>query len=173
VRSHWLFLSLALVLLSSGCSLTMNLTGFTGEEDVATGSIQPAQKSPFPIPLDDEDMRRLNSALSLAVDPQGAGLPVNWDNPATRRRGTFSPIGELALVGSTICRPFRAVLVDGADPRLAKESRHEGQACRTGPGEWAIRDVKAIAQPGQGIAPLPAAQGLPHAASSMLPAKSR
>jgi surface antigen len=151
----------------------MNLTGFSGEEEVTTGSIQSGPKSPFPLALDGEDMRRLNSALSLAVDPQGAGLPVNWDNPATRRRGTFSPIGELTLVDSTICRPFRALLVDSSDQRAPKETRHEGRACRTGPGEWAIRDVKPVALSGQLVPTDRSDQALPKAASSMLPTKSR
>jgi surface antigen len=134
-RAQFAFLSLAIALLASGCSLTMNLTGFSGEEET-TASLAP-QASVFPVPLDDEDWRRVNAALALAVDPQGAGLPVNWDNPSSKKRGSFEQSGTLAIVGHTLCRPFKAKLVDGL-----KESLHVGQACRTGPGEWAMRDVK-------------------------------
>lgn len=134
-RAQFAFLSLAIALMASGCSLTMNLTGFSGEEET-TASVTP-QASVFPVPLDDEDWRRVNAALALAVDPQGAGLPVNWDNPSSKKRGSFEQSGTIAIVGHTLCRPFKAKLVDGV-----KESQHVGQACRTGPGEWAMRDVK-------------------------------
>lgn len=113
----------------------MNLAGFSSEEET-TASVAP-QASVFPVPLDDEDWRRVNAALALAVDPQGAGLPVNWDNPSSKKRGSFEQSGAIAIVGHTLCRPFKARLVDGA-----KESQHVGQACRTGPGEWAMREVK-------------------------------
>jgi len=152
-RAQFAFLSLAIALLASGCSLTMNLTGFSGEEET-TASIAP-QTSVFPVPLDDEDWRRVNAALALAVDPQGAGLPVNWDNPASKKRGSFEQSGALALVGHTLCRPFKAKLVDGL-----KESQHIGQACRMGPGEWAMRDVKPaglVASSGEASQKLPPA----------------
>ncbi len=144
-RAQLAFLSLALALLSSACSLTMNIPGFGGAEEETTASIAPAQSAIFAIPLDDEDWRRANAALSLAVDPQGAGLPVNWDNPASRRSGRFEPTGALALVGHTVCRPFRALVMQKAHEKIAaREVTHEGQACRTGPSEWAMRDVKPL-----------------------------
>lgn len=157
-RAQFAFLSLALALLSSGCSLTMNLTGFSSDEET-TASVTP-QVSVFPAPLDEEDWRRVNAALSLAVDPQGAGLPVNWDNPASKRRGSFEQSGALAVVGHTICRPFKAKIVDGL-----KESQHIGQACRTGPGEWAMRDVKPA---GAVAIAKEAEQKLPKAVPAML-----
>ncbi len=165
-RAHLAFLSLALALLASGCSLTMHLPGFSSEEEVsATHSIAPAAPA-FPVPLDDEDWRRVNAALALAVDPQGAGLPVNWDNPASKRRGTIEPSGSLAVVGHTVCRPFKAKVIDGSKPKLAPvETLHTGQACRTGPGEWAMRDVKTGNATAQARAE---EQKLPPAAPAML-----
>ncbi len=146
-RAQLAFLSLALALLSSGCSLTMNIPGFGDTEDETTGSISPPQSATFAIPLDDEDWRRANAALSLAVDPQGAGLPVNWDNPASKRHGRFEPTGGLAVVGNTVCRPFRAMVMQKPHEKIvAREVTHEGQACRTGPSEWAMRDVKPVGQ---------------------------
>jgi surface antigen len=146
-RAQLAFLSLALALLSAGCSLTMNIPGFGGDEEETTAGIAPAHVSVFAIPLDEEDWRRANAALSLAVDPQGAGLPVNWDNPASNRHGRFEPLGGLAVVGNTVCRPFRALVVQKQHEKTAlREVAHEGQACRTGPGEWAMRDVKPLGQ---------------------------
>lgn len=157
-RAQFAFLSLAIALFSTGCSLTMNLAGFSSEEET-TASIAP-QTSVFPVPLDDEDWRRVNAALSLAVDPQGAGLPVNWDNPASKRRGSFEQSGTLAIVGHTICRPFKARIVDGL-----KESQHVGQACRTGPSEWAMRDVKPA---GAALATKESEHKIPPAVPAML-----
>lgn len=92
--------------------------------------------------LGDEDWRRAQSALSLAVDPQGPGQPVNWDNPATKKRGTFAAVGNLTLTDHTICRRFTSNLVDLSKPSAPVELRHEGQACRLGPSEWVMRDVR-------------------------------
>lgn len=146
-HAHLAFLTLALSLLCAGCSLTMNIPGFGDTEEETTASVTPAQASTFAIPLDEEDWRRANAALSLAVDPQGAGLPVNWDNPASKKHGRFEPTGGLSLVGNTVCRPFRALIIQKPNEKLAaREVMHEGQACRTGPGEWAMRDVKPLGQ---------------------------
>ncbi len=146
-RAQLAFLWLALAMMSSACSLTMNIPGFGGDEEETTAGIAPAHVSVFAIPLDEEDWRRANAALSLAVDPQGAGLPVNWDNPASKRHGRFEPAGSLAVVGNTVCRPFRALVVQKPLDKIAsREVTHEGQACRTGPGEWAMRDMKPSGQ---------------------------
>jgi hypothetical protein len=169
-RAQLAFLSLALALMSAGCSLTMNIPGFGGAEEETTASIAPPQAAVFAIPLDDEDWRRANAALSLAVDPQGAGLPVNWDNPASRKSGRFEPSGALALVGDTVCRPFRAKVIQNPHEKLvAREVMHEGQACRTGPGEWAMRDVKPIGSSAQAQAKDNEFR-LPKASPAMLPA---
>ena len=165
-RGDVVFLAFLGALMAGGCSVTMPLSGVTGEEEV-TGSITPATPA-FPLPLDHEDWRRINSALSLAVDPQGAGLPVNWDNPASKRRGIILPNGAMAIVGQTICRPFKAVLVD-ATPG-SRETHYDGQACRTGPGEWAMRDVKPLGQQAQA---LPPEQGLPKRSTPMLLSSER
>lgn len=166
-RSGFAGLSLVLALLSSGCSLTMNLTGFSGEEETTASISQ--QTAPFPVALDDEDWRRVHSALSLAVDPQGAGLPVNWDNPGSKRRGSFEPSGPIALVGPTVCRPFRAKIVEHSKSLAIKESLLVGQACRTGPGEWAMRDVR----PSASAAALAADQKRPPTLPTSLPAPLR
>jgi surface antigen len=135
----WMLL-LVLSLASAGCSLTMHLASLQADPET-TGStpISRAGSSLDPS-LDDEDWRRAQSALNLAVDPQGSGQPVNWDNPTTKRKGSFAPAGNLVLVDNTVCRPFTATLVQAGSAAAApRETRHSGQACRTGPGEWALR----------------------------------
>jgi surface antigen len=129
-----LFLCAALGFAASGCSLTMHLTSFADEPET-TASLAPRTPSRLDASLDDEDWRRAQSALSLAVDPQGPGLPVNWDNPATKRKGSFAAAGDMTLVQDTICRPFTASLVQPG----GQQSKQSGQACRIGPGEWAMR----------------------------------
>lgn len=124
-----------------GCSLSMHLASLQIDPET-TASVTRAA-SPLDPSLDEEDWRRAQAALSLAVDPQGSGQPVNWDNPATKRRGSFVPAGNMILVENTVCRPFTAVVVQagGHQPGAARETRHSGQACRLGPGEWAMRQI--------------------------------
>lgn len=129
-------LLLALGLTVSGCSLTMHLTSLHGEDEHTASASKPI--SPLSPHMDEEDWRRAQSALSLAVDPQGSGQPVNWDNPGSKRRGVFAPSGQVVLTEQTVCREFSAILIEQGTP----ETRHEGKACRQGPGEWAIRDIR-------------------------------
>ena len=134
---------MGLALSSAGCSLTMHLASLQADpETTATATVQRAA-SPLDPSLDEEDWRRAQSALNLAVDPQGSGQPVNWDNPTTKRKGSFAPAGNLVLVENTVCRPFTATLVQAGSGQAAlRESRHTGQACRVGPGEWALRQTQ-------------------------------
>lgn len=159
---------------AAGCSLSMKLPSFQSEPEM-TASVTPATV-PLSPHLDAEDWRRAQAAFSLAVDPQGSGQVVNWENPATKRKGSFIPAGNLVLAENTVCRPFRATLVEQANGKPV-ETHHLGRACRTGPGEWAMREVApegaATASVGNAKAPmkLDVAQPLPEATSGMLPEK--
>lgn len=161
-------------LAASGCSLSMKLPSFQSEPEM-TASVTPATV-PLSPHLDAEDWRRAQAAFSLAVDPQGSGQVVNWENPATKRKGSFIPAGNLVLADNTVCRPFRATLVEPGNSKPV-ETHHAGRACRTGPGEWAMREVvpeeAVTASIGNGHAPLRlgAPQPLPPATSAMLPEK--
>lgn len=135
-----LLLASGLPFMLAGCSLTMHIASLQNDPETTATISRPA--SPLDPSLDEEDWRRAQAALSLAVDPQGSGQPVNWDNPATKRKGTFAPSGNLALVDNTICRPFTATIVHGGT--APREVKHQGQACRVGPGEWALRQMQAV-----------------------------
>lgn len=150
-----LALFIALLVLT-GCSISLPIASLKPQPEI-TGSVPTGGFSQI-ANLDIEDIRRAQSALSLAVDPQGPGLPVNWDNPASRRHGTFVQNGNVALTDSTICRPFISTLIEAGTPNPSA-MQLQGEACRVGPGEWAVRSVARLGdQPAQAASdqPLPA-----------------
>jgi surface antigen len=134
-----------------GCSVSMPIGSFFGEDDTPpTASIEPVQKT---VPLagqpslsqsmDGEDTRRSQSALALALDPEGNGVPVNWDNPQSGAKGNFRSAGEFYLSGNQLCRKFKADY-----DRSGQASAYDGSACRAGPQNWVITD--AVEQGGNG-----------------------
>jgi surface antigen len=137
-------LCLALAALSlAGCATAIPLTSFMGSSADVTGSIPASAKlSPY---LDAEDWRRAKGAMALALDPQGNGAPVSWDNAKSGARGSFTPVGEARPVDDRICRAFLAD-VGGAAPSRALQ----GTACRDKSGEWTLGDVKPWSAPRAG-----------------------
>ncbi len=147
----------AAALLAGACSLTLPFEGGTSgalltDPDI-TGSItpraakatdlQPGQISPFSPKIDEEDWRRAKSALATALDPQGNGANVGWDNPASGAKGSFAPIGNAFVIKDDICRTFIAT-VSLKEPDLW----FQGSACRITPAEWQIKDFKPWKRPG-------------------------
>lgn len=88
--------------------------------------------------LDAEDSRRAMAALGTALDPQGSGQSVNWDNPASGARGAFRPAGSPYPLDGRICRAFVAGIEAGGEAE-----RIEGVACRDKTAEWTLIRVKA------------------------------
>lgn len=120
-----------------GCSITDNMTSLGGEEEISTGSLRQA-KAPLSDKLSHEDWRRAKAALAVALDPQGNGSPVRWDNPETKASGSFAATGAFTVRSNLVCRPFHATLsVNGV------ATNPQGLACRKGPGEWTIEDHAA------------------------------
>lgn len=120
-----------------GCSTAIPLPSLLGEGDV-TGSVEPAV-SPLSSLLDAEDLRRAKSALSVALDPQGNGAPVKWENPESGVKGSIIAAGDAFAANDKICRPFM-VQLGGTAP--AENLR--GTGCRDKSGEWTIADVKPL-----------------------------
>lgn len=116
----------------AGCSTAIPLPGFISKEDV-TGSIA-RFSSPLSPKLDPEDWRRALAALGVALDPQGNGARVAWDNPQSGLKGTFTPVGAAYPREDRICRAFLAEI--GGDDRV------QGTGCRDKRGEWAVLEVK-------------------------------
>lgn len=117
-----------------GCATVFPLPAFISREDV-TGSIA-KPVSPLSKRLDVEDWRRASAALGVALDPQGNGAMVTWDNPQSGMKGSFVPVGDAYPREDKICRAFISELgAPGSDAV-------QGTGCREKGGEWLVRDVK-------------------------------
>jgi hypothetical protein len=127
-------------LAAGGCTWSFPMASLMPERPETTGSLK--FLSPLGPELDKEDWRRAKAALGVALDPQGNGAEVTWDNPDTAMRGSFVPVGAPFAASDEVCRAFLAVVA-------AQEAtkRLQGTACRTG-GEWAVKDVRPWKSPG-------------------------
>nr|WP_279306617.1 RT0821/Lpp0805 family surface protein [Microvirga solisilvae] len=132
-----------LALSTSACSYSLGMMGISDDEPKSTGAIapvdvEPVALSPLSPDLDEEDWRRAKAALAVALDPQGPGTQVSWDNPETSMKGTFTPTGAPFVKNDEICRSFNAQLSGAASANL------HGTACRPSGDEWAIKEVKPV-----------------------------
>lgn len=87
--------------------------------------------------LDSEDLRRATAALNTALDPQGSGASVKWENPNSGTKGSFTPSGQAFPLEGKICRAFTGEIYSGQD-----EEKLEGSACREKSDDWTLSDVK-------------------------------
>jgi surface antigen len=124
---------LVAALLLAGCSMTMPLGPLVSQDDV-TGSIR--KVCPLSPDLDPEDWRRAAGAMNIALDPQGNGLSVQWDNPQSGAHGVFTPVAKPYPVEAKICRAFVADL-----EKDGKEHTLQGTACSQKGGDWILTDV--------------------------------
>ncbi len=93
---------------------------------------------PSPIAgLQNADWQQAKIALASAMDGDGDGAAVSWDNPTSGNKGSFVAIGEAYSTDTGTCRGFRAAIdrTDGNDAL-------QGTACTDKPGDWVITDVK-------------------------------
>jgi len=140
--------ALLLALACAGCSISFPIIGLSskGEDEVAmtTASVLPARSAQGGSPLaglapdlGPEDWRRAEGAMALALDPQGNGAPVSWDNAQSGMKGTFTPVGGPFLKEDEICRAFLASMALQSGP-----VRLQGTACRPSGGDWLVKDAK-------------------------------
>jgi surface antigen len=122
---------------SSALQADPDITGSISPAPSRANSLSPGQISLFSPKLDEEDWRRAKAALATALDPQGNGAQVGWDNGESGAKGSFAPIGNAFLAKDDICRAFVAA-VSVKEP----ERWFQGTACRVTPAEWQIKDVK-------------------------------
>ena len=125
---------MVLALCLAGCSAAIPLPSFIGSRDDVTGSIKPV--NPLSANMDIEDWRRARGAMGIALDPQGNGEAVAWDNPKSGAKGGFTPVGPAKPVDERICRSFIATL-GGSLP----QSSLQGSACRSKDGDWSVGEV--------------------------------
>jgi len=128
-----------IALSAAACSFSVGVVGveLEADEPEATGTIAPKTAAPLSPDLNEEDWRRAKAALAVALDPQGPGTQVSWDNPATTMKGTFTPMGAPFVKNDEICRTFSAHLSGPSNASL------QGTACRPSGGEWAIKEIKS------------------------------
>ena len=142
VRS-WAGLAVAvtLALPVGGCGISYPLTSLVPDTET-TSSTKPKVVSPLSAELGEEDWRRARGALTIALDPQGNGSSVAWDNPDSLMKGNFAPVGQPFVKTDEICRAFLA----GVTGQSGTTSL-QGTACRPSGGEWVIKDVKPWRKP--------------------------
>lgn len=140
--------ALLLALVSAGCSISFPIMGLSskGEDEVAltTSSVLPSREAVASGPLSalapdlgPEDWRRAEGAMALALDPQGNGAPVSWDNAQSGMKGTFTPVGGPFLKADEICRAFLASMA-----LQSGQVKLQGTACRPSGGEWSVKDAR-------------------------------
>jgi len=115
---------------------TSRSENWRADTDDATGSIHKTAPE-LARGLEAEDKRRANAALATALDPQGEGGSVTWDNPPTGAKGGFTPVGHAYPADGKVCRAFLAeVSIKDAQERL------QGTACREKTNDWTVTEVK-------------------------------
>ncbi len=140
-----------LAVFSAGCSVSFPILGLSSksEDEIAstsamtTSAVLPARggdrSGPFQglaSELGPEDMRRADGAMGVALDPQGNGAAVSWDNPQSGIKGAFIPVGGPFLRSDEICRAFIASVQTQTQP-----IKLQGTACRPSGGDWVIKDM--------------------------------
>lgn len=135
-----LAVGLCLGLCFGGCSMSFPLPGFVDKD--ATGTVKARSARLWP-DLDQEDWRRANAALAVALDPQGNGADVTWDNPKSGVRGSFVAAAAPFLDHDKVCRAFKAAVAS----RTRRSQQASGSACRDTGGEWVLAELKAVAAP--------------------------
>ena len=121
-------------LLASGCSLSFPIASFV--DTMPTGSID-RSSALLSEQLDQEDWRRARAALAVALDPQGNGATVAWDNPSSGAKGSFLPIAPALPKNDKVCRAFQAHVA----PTPHSERDVEGSACRGPDGAWVVAEA--------------------------------
>ena len=118
-----------------GCSFSIAPLAPAPED--TTGSIKKTEKR-FSAELGQEDWRRAKGALVLALDPQGNGKPVKWDNPETSMSGEVTPDGPPFVEADEVCRRFRATVEAASGPSTSVG----GSACRlSAADDWEIKSL--------------------------------
>ena len=131
--------ALAAAALCGACSMTFPMTSLVGDDPVVTQSVAPRIVSPLSPELGEEDWRRARAAMAVALDPQGSGSRVSWDNPDTTMKGHFTPGGQPFVKNDRICRAFLATIVG-----QASTFELQGTACRPSGEDWLVEDVQPL-----------------------------
>jgi surface antigen len=124
----------------SGCSIAV--PSLSDERVETTGSIGRTDGSPLSPDLGQEDWRRAKGALAIALDPQGNGSAVKWDNPESGIGGTVTPVAQPFVKQNEVCRTFIATI-----DFPGRTSSLQGTACKPSSDEWQIHEVRPWRKP--------------------------
>lgn len=113
--------------------MSMPIASLASSKEDAIGAVPLSRLAQ---PLDGEDLRRAKAALATALDPQGNGSLVGWDNPESGAKGSFTPIGKAYPADAKICRVFLSQI-----DRKGNEQSMRGTACADKGGEWTIAEI--------------------------------
>ena len=102
--------------------------------DDVTGSVS---KVPFGALLDEEDRRREKAALATALDPQGNGASVHWENAKSGNKGSLTAVGPAYPSDAKICRDFIGTLKMDEAMKSVRST-----ACAIAAGDWVVADPK-------------------------------
>lgn len=114
--------------------MSFPISPLIGSKEDVTGTLPQPSLTKM---LEPEDWRRAKAALATALDPQGNGSLVGWENPDSGNKGSFIPVGKAYPQNAGICRVFLAEL----DRKGAAQSL-QGTACADKGGEWTIAEAK-------------------------------
>ena len=113
--------------------MSLPIATMSTANDDATGAIP---SSNLENKLETEDWRRARAALATALDPQGNGSLVAWDNPQSGAKGFFIPLGNPYPADAKICRAFRTEVA-----RKEATETMQGVACSEKGGDWTIAEL--------------------------------
>ena len=76
--------------------------------------------------------------MATALDPQGDGSPVHWENPKSGNAGSVVQETQAFPRDGKICRGFTATLKTSSFNKTTG-----GAACAVAAGDWIISDMKS------------------------------
>ena len=118
----------------SGCSISMSLPSFMGDDE--TGTIKPMH-SPLSDQLDLADWRIAQPALAKTLTGVDSQPPIAWSNPDTAHAGLFQSVGLGFTRDGRKCRAFVAG-VSGSEVKTMLQ----GVGCLDDKGEVALAGVE-------------------------------
>jgi hypothetical protein len=109
-------------------------------EDI-TGSIAPPRAQPTVSPAglpSETDLVFTRMAVVDVLKRGGKEISAPWENPSSGAHGTVTPLASAYQQGGVTCRDFLASYVR----RQGSETWLQGEACRTGRGQWEIKSLR-------------------------------
>jgi len=107
----------------------------------ATGSVgRPMSEGGHGAPqLQEADLAYARAVAAYALAHGGKDSSFPWQNPQTGAGGNVTPLAASYSEGGFICRDFLASYLRGE-----AQTWLQGEACRTGHGQWEIKSLTPL-----------------------------